>query len=114
MKMQLLAIYALLLGIPLATPTAADTVPQTAQDCFETSGSNVDAGRCLGDLLAVSDALVERAFQHAVRGAEEAVRAYTMTKEGPKRLRDAQKEWREFREHHCGWIAAHPGSGDVS
>ena len=111
MKQQLPVFCALLLGIVLAMPAAAGTAPETTQDCFEMPGSNVEVGQCLGDLLAVSDALVERAFQHAVREAEEAVRAYAMTKDGPKRLKDAQKEWREFREHHCGWIAAHPGSG---
>jgi len=108
---QLPVFYALALSIVLAMPAAAARAPETTQDCFEITGSNVDIGRCLGDLLAVSDALVERAFQHAMREAEEAVRDASMTKEGPKRLKDSQKEWREFREHHCGWIGAHPGSG---
>lgn len=84
MKRSLL--HVLLLSTVLAAPVAAGSMPETVEDCYELPGSNVELGRCLGDVLAVSEARLERAFHHAMREAEKAVRSHAMPEEGPRRL----------------------------
>lgn len=107
--MRTTCIAAILLGLVLGNQAIA--APETVQECYELPGSNVEIGYCLADLQKLADARVERAYAAATRRSRNEVEWHAMTRDGPDRLRDAQKEWHEFREHHCRWVSAHRGSG---